>query len=104
MSPGRIAVISLAAVAVIVALLAGGRGGDEPGGGPGTSGTGAAPAAPPSGALVVDFVYSPEKEPLVAAQIKAFNAQRTQAGGRTVFVKGEVVSSGDASGASPRER
>ena len=96
MSRGRIAVIALAAVAVVVALLAGRGGQDALKGGPGASTTGAGQAAPPPGALVVDFAYSPEKEPLVAPQIKAYNAQRTQVGGRTVFVKGEVVSSGDA--------
>ncbi|MCW3017076.1 MAG: von Willebrand factor type [Solirubrobacterales bacterium] len=95
MSPGRIAVISLAAVAVIVALVVGG-GGNSSGNGAATSTAGGPPDAPPSGALVVDFVYSPEKEPLVADQIKAFNAQGTKAGGQTVFVKGQIVASGDA--------
>ncbi len=96
MSRGRIAVIALATVAVVVALLAGRGGQDAVERDPGASTTGGAQAAPSPGALVVDFAYSPEKEPLVAAQIKAYNAQRIQVGGRTVFVKGEVVSSGDA--------
>jgi len=96
-SSGRLAVICFAAAAILIAVFAGGGGGGDPsGGGTATPGNGSSSATPPSGALVVDFAYSPEKEPLVAEQIKAFNAQRTQVGGQTVFVKGQVVSSGDA--------
>lgn len=99
MSPGRIAVISLAAVAVIVAIVVGsGSGGSSGGGGSSTSGAPGSTDAQnaPSGALVVDFAYSPEKEPLVGDQIRAFNDSGQEVGGRRVFVKGSVVSSGDA--------
>lgn len=92
MSPGRLAVISLAAVAVIVALVAGSGGGADGGSGARSS----TPAAPPAGALVVDFAYSPEKEQLVGEQIKAFNAEGVEVGGRVVFVRGRNISSGDA--------
>jgi Ca-activated chloride channel family protein len=95
-SPGRIAVIALAVLAVVVALVVGAGGSSDEGGTPDTSASGATTATAPSGALVVDFVYSPEKEPLVADQIKAFNAQGTKVDGQTVFVKGQIVSSGDA--------
>lgn len=96
MSQGRIAVIVAAVAAVIVAVvLAGGSGG-----GSGSSSTAGGIASTggtaPAGALVVDFAYSPEKEALVTPQVAAFNAERRKVGGRTVFVRAQSVSSGDA--------
>ncbi|MCW3041009.1 MAG: von Willebrand factor type [Solirubrobacterales bacterium] len=94
MSPGRIAVIAVAAVAVVVALVVSAGGGG--GGGGGSSSVASVGQTAPAGALVVDFAYSPEKEPLVAARLRAFNAAGHVQGGRTIFVRGQVVSSGDA--------
>ncbi|WP_354698645.1 hypothetical protein DSM112329_04333 [Paraconexibacter sp. AEG42_29] len=93
MSQGRLAVIVLAVVAVIVAVVVAGGGGDD---GASTSAGSPAGAKAPSGALVVEFAYSPEKESLVAEQIKAFNDQGVKVGGKTVFVEGRNVASGDA--------
>ena len=50
----------------------------------------------PAGAVEVHFAYSPEKEPLLKEQIKAFNGSGAQVGGKPVFVRAEIVSSGDA--------
>lgn len=87
--------IVLAVAAVIVAVVAAGGGG---GGSPDSAdGSGAATAdRAPAGALVVHFAYSPEKEVLVADQVKAFNASGATVNGRPVFVDARTASSGDA--------
>lgn len=95
MSKGRLAVIALAVVAVVVAIAAsGGKSGSGSGGGSGSSAS--TPSAPPSGATVVDFAYSPEKEALVGDLIRRFNADGVKVDGRRVFIRGRNISSGDA--------
>ena len=86
---GRLPVLLLAVFAVAIAF-AGSRGGDE------------TPAARetadriPAGAVRVPFVYSPEKEDLLAPLIERFNAERHQVGGHPVYVEGRSMSSGEA--------
>lgn len=91
MSPGRFAVIAAAVIAVAVAIGLSRGGGDG-----GSSGTTGATSTPPSGATVIDFAYSPEKEALVLPLVRRFNAERREAGGRPVFVRARNVSSGEA--------
>src|SRR5215218_10726196 len=92
MKRGQLAILLIAALAVAAIAFAGG-GGDKGGGGSGTP-QGDAPAKAPAGALRVSFPYSPEKEPLLAPLIERFNASKTQAAGKTVFVEGVSESSG----------
>ena len=90
----RIFAILVAAVLVVGGIVyAVTRGGD--GGGGGTTTTTGTPAAR-SGALVVRFAYSPEKEQLIAPLIARYNQESHEQGGRRVFVQGEVVASGAA--------
>jgi Ca-activated chloride channel homolog len=85
-------VILLLAVAAVAAIGLAGRGD-----GGGDDGDGAAESArAPAGALEVTFAYSPEKEPLLADQIDAFNRSGTKVAGKAVFVRASIVSSGDA--------
>jgi Ca-activated chloride channel family protein len=85
------------AILVAVALVAGGLiwrfagSGDSGGGGGGGTVTEA-----PEGAVEVPFVYSPEKRPLLEPLLAEYNAAGREVGGRPVFVRGEVVSSGDS--------
>ena len=52
------------------------------------------------GAVAVTFAYSPEKEALLKPLIERFNASKTEAGGKAVFVEAaERESSGDAEAA-----
>jgi Ca-activated chloride channel homolog len=90
MKRGQLVIAAVAAVAVVVVAIvsAGGGGGDKSGG----SSSGSAPA----GAVRVTFAYSPEKEKLLTPLIRRFNDQREQVDGKTVFVEGQVVASGDA--------
>jgi Ca-activated chloride channel family protein len=81
-------VLALAAVAVAAVVLLG-RGNDERRGV-------RRPLAAPRGTLAVRFVYSPEKEKLLAPLIKRFNASAQSVGGKRVFVEGRVVASGEA--------
>lgn len=85
------------AILVAVVLVAGGviwkfagSGGGGDGGGGGTT------TAAPEGALQVDFAYSPEKQALLEPLIAEYNAAKHEVGGKQVFVRGEVVSSGDS--------
>lgn len=59
---------------------------------PSTGGT----ADPPSNALKITIAYSPEKEDWLKERISAFNATKTQAGGKPIFVEGMNKSSGAA--------
>ncbi len=59
---------------------------------PSTGGT----AGPPSNALKITIAYSPEKEDWLKDRISAFNATKTQAGGKPIFVEGMNKSSGAA--------
>jgi Ca-activated chloride channel homolog len=86
---GRVAIVALAAVAVVIAFASRG-GGDNP------RGASPAPAAGAPGALRVSFVYSPEKEALVAPLVRRFNEERNTSGGRVVEVRPDVVASGVA--------
>src|SRR4051812_32307868 len=87
MKPSQLGILALAAMAVAVVFLVGrGEGG--------RAGKSQAPA--PRGALAVPFVYSPEKEKLLAPLISRFNRSGERAGGKRVFVEGRVVSSGEA--------
>ena len=95
MKLGQIAILALAVLAVGAIALAGRGGGDD-----GDDATATpAPAAverAPAGAVEVHFAYSPEKEPLLKSQIAAFNSSGAEVGGKPVFVRAEIVSSGDA--------
>src|SRR5262249_24459123 len=53
-------------------------------------------AAAPANAVRVSFVYSPEKETLLAPLIKRFNASHAKLDSRPVFIDAQVVASGDA--------
>jgi Ca-activated chloride channel family protein len=89
MRRGQLVIAAIAVLAVVaVAIVAGGDGGD----GGGSSGGDRAP----SGAIVVSFAYSPEKETLLEPLIARFNERREEVEGRPIFVEGEVVSSGEA--------
>ncbi len=81
------------AIAIAIGISASGGGGDK-----GSSGGGGSDSTskPPSGALVVDFAYSPEKEALVLPLVKAFNAKGEKSGGQTIFVRAQNVASGTA--------
>jgi Ca-activated chloride channel family protein len=90
MKRSQIAIFVIAAIAVgAVAFFA--RGGGD-GDGDGNGGAGSAP----EGALRIPFAYSPEKEKLLGPLIERFNSERRQVGGKSVFVQGEVVASGEA--------
>jgi Ca-activated chloride channel family protein len=96
---GQVLILALAAAAIgLMAVLAGGGNGNDSGGG-GGQGTGSAPAKPPSGSVVVDFPYSPEKEALLTPLVKAFNASGAQVDGKRVFVQARSESSGETEAA-----
>jgi Ca-activated chloride channel family protein len=86
---GRALVIALAVVAVAAAYVTSRDGG-------GDNGSEQRAAGPPAaGAARISFLYSPEKEELLAPLIKRFNASGARAGGKRVFVDARVVSSGE---------
>ena len=87
MKRSQLAIVLLAGLAVgLVVLLA--RGEDD--------GSPKPQARAPAGALAVPFVYSPEKEKLLAPLIDSFNRSGATAAGKPVFIEGRVVSSGEA--------
>ena len=95
MKRGQLAILLFAALAVgLIAFAGGGGGGDEEGGGTSARENGDAPAKAPAGALRISFPYSPEKDPLLKPLIERFNASRTEAAGKVVFVEGRSESSG----------
>jgi Ca-activated chloride channel family protein len=95
---GQVLILALAVAAIaLMAALAGGKGDGSGGGGSGT--TGSAPEKPPSGSVVVDFPYSPEKEALLTPLVKAFNASGERVAGRRVFVQARSESSGETEAA-----
>jgi Ca-activated chloride channel family protein len=97
MKAGQLAVLLLAAVAVgAIALFAGGGGDDGGGDGGGGGAKSEKTASAPKNAITVSFAYSPEKEVLLKDVIERFNDSGAQSGGRPVFVKPEIVASGDA--------
>jgi len=87
---GRILVIALAAVAVAIAFTASKDSAKPPAGD-----RAARTATPAPGSVRVSFLYSPEKEPLIAPLVRRFNAERHTSGGKPVFIDAKVVSSGD---------
>lgn len=89
MKRDRVVIVLIAVVAVAALVLLGrSGGGDDAGGG--------AQAKAPEGAIQVSFAYSPEKEDLLVPLIEDFNARGTEIGGAPIFVRGEVVASGEA--------
>jgi Ca-activated chloride channel homolog len=86
-------VIAVAAIAVAAVLAPSSGGGDKGGGGGGNGDSGTKAAA---NAVHVPFVYSPEKEALIAPLVKQFNAGDHEANGKPVFVEAKVVASGEA--------
>jgi Ca-activated chloride channel family protein len=100
MKPASLITIVLAVVAVVVAaVIASGGGGKAK---PGSQGR-ATVTAPP-GSQRLSFVVSPEKEQLLKAAVAKFNASKTQADGKPVFVSMEAMNSGDAESAIARGR
>jgi Ca-activated chloride channel homolog len=86
----QLLILAVAVIAVIAAVVL--RSGDDDEGASG--GTKAAKA--PQGALSVSFVYSPEKEKFLKPLIRRFNESAPKVGGKSVFVEGQVMSSGEA--------
>ncbi len=87
----RVLVIGATLIVVIAtALFTLGRGPQDPADSP--SGGDKAP----KGALQITLAYSPEKEPLIKPAVKKFNASKETVAGRRVFVRADVVSSGEA--------
>ena len=87
---GRIVIIVLAIAAVAVAFAASGEESRER-----TPPRAAQQGKPGADALRLSFVYSLEKEKLLAPLVKRFNAERHASDGRPVFVDAEVVASGE---------
>ncbi len=91
MKPGQLLIAVGAAVAVVIALVVSGGGGDA-----GTKGTvPSVSSKAPKGAVRVTFAYSPEKEALLVPLVKRFNASGAKVGGKPVFVDAVNRSSGD---------
>jgi len=86
-------VIAVAAIAVAAVLALSSSGGNDNGNGGGNDDSGTKPAA---GAVRVSFLYSPEKEALIAPLVRQFNSGDHQVGGKPVFVDAKIVASGDA--------
>jgi Ca-activated chloride channel homolog len=83
-------VVAVAAIAVAAVLALSSGGGDKRDNGDGGGGK------PASDAVRVSFVYSPEKEALIAPLVRKFNEEGHESDGRPVFVEGRVVASGEA--------
>jgi Ca-activated chloride channel family protein len=100
MKRGQVLIVVLAALAVaaVAVLSAGGDDDDDKGGG------GRKASVAPKGSLRLSFMYSPEKEKLLVPLIKKFNAERVEVRGKSLFVEGEVVSSGEAQAKIADER
>jgi Ca-activated chloride channel homolog len=90
MKRGQLLILGLAVAAIaLMAVLAGGKDNESTQGS-----TGGAVDKPPSGAVVVDFPYSPEKEALLTPLVEAFNASGAKVDGKRVFVQARSESSG----------
>ena len=83
MKPERLVVVLIAVAAVITMIVVGRDRESEDG-------------AAPEGSIEVSFAYSPEKEELLEPLIEDFNASGATVGKAQVFVRGKVVSSGEA--------
>jgi Ca-activated chloride channel homolog len=92
MSRSRILTLLLAAALVLGGIAYGLTRGGKDTATPVTSG----PAEAPAGAVLVDFAFSPEKEPLLTPLIAEFNASGAKVEGAPVQIRGQVVSSGEA--------
>jgi Ca-activated chloride channel homolog len=79
-------VIAGALAAIVIAVVLSTGGGKGGGGG----------GKPASGSIELSFAYSPEKQKLLEPLISRFNSERLESDGRPVFVRGQVVSSGEA--------
>ena len=90
---GRMLIIGLALAAVAIAFVASAGGDPERSAAPGAT---PPPAKLPADALKLSFVYSPEKELLLAPLIKRFNSERHTSGGHTLVIDPKIVASGDA--------
>jgi Ca-activated chloride channel family protein len=87
MKRSQLGILVLAVLAVGVVVLVGrgnGHGSRKP------------ESRAPAGTLAVRFVYSPEKEKLMAPLIERFNRREERVGEKRVFVEGRVVASGEA--------
>src|SRR3954466_5840297 len=83
-------VIAVAAIAVPAVIAVSGGGSDD------KAANKSGGSKPASDAVRVSFVYSPEKELLIAPLIKDFNASGAESDGKPVFIEGSVVASGEA--------
>ena len=90
MKRSQLLILAVAVIAVIAAVVL--RSGDDDEGASGGTKT----AKAPQGALSVSFVYSPEKEKFLKPLIRRFNEGAPKVGGKSVFVEGQVMSSGEA--------
>jgi len=90
---GRMLIIGLALAAVAIAFVASAGGDPERSAAPSAT---PPPAKLPADALKLSFVYSPEKELLLAPLIKRFNSERHTSGGHTLVIDPKIVASGDA--------
>jgi Ca-activated chloride channel family protein len=90
MKRDRVVIVLIALVAVAALIFFSRSGGD------GGAAGGGAQAEAPDGAIPVSFIYSPEKEDLLAPLIEDFNADENEVNGAPVFVRGEAVASGEA--------
>jgi Ca-activated chloride channel homolog len=84
---GRALVIALAVAAIAVAFVTSRDSDEEP--------ASRSAGQPPAGALRISFLYSPEKEELLAPLIERFNQSGARAGGKRVFIDAKVVASGE---------
>jgi Ca-activated chloride channel family protein len=79
----RLVILGLIATLLLACGGLGGLGGGDP-------------SEPAANAIRISIAYSPEKETWLNDRIPAFNATRTQVGGRPIFVEGINKSSGAA--------
>jgi Ca-activated chloride channel homolog len=98
--PAHVITIILAIIAVVLAAILSGWGGDKAK--PGSKGR--APVTAPAGSLKISFVVSPEKEQLLRAAVTKFNASGEKVGAKRIFVSMQAMNSGDAADAIARGR
>jgi len=98
MKPASIITIVVAVIAIGVAVVL------TRGGGGGSSSTSTTAQVAPKDALKLSFVVSPEKEDLLRAAVRSFNAGDHRVDGKPVFVEMRAMNSGDAENAIARGR
>jgi Ca-activated chloride channel family protein len=99
MKPARILTIVVAAAVILIAVIVKFAGGGDDGGGdtrPVTDPEARTEVPVPQDAIEISFVYSPDKIDLFQRLVDDFNRRGVEVDGRPVYVKGTVVSSGDA--------